>query len=79
MGILKVAVISIHVVVSLLLIVLILLHSGKGGGLSDMIGGSAASNLVGSTAVERNLNRITVVTAITMFFTTIVLVILMRP
>ncbi len=79
MSVLKIAVISVHVVASLLLIVLILLHSGKGGGLSDIIGGSAGSSLAGSTVVERNLDRITVVTAIAMTFTTIALVILMRP
>lgn len=76
----KITLILIHVVASVLLVVLILLHSGKGGGLSDMIGGSTAgSTLGGSTVVERNLNRITVVTAVTMFFTTVTLVILMRP
>lgn len=79
MNILKIAVISIHVVASLLLIVLILLHSGRGGGLSDMIAGSSATSLAGSTVVERNLDRITVLTAVAMFFTTITLVILMRP
>lgn len=79
MTVLKIAVISLHVIGSLLLVLLILLHSGKGGGLSDMIAGSAASTLTGSTVVERNLDRITVVTAIGVFFTTVVLVILMRP
>jgi preprotein translocase subunit SecG len=79
MNVLKIAVISVHTLASILLIILILLHSGKGGGLSDIIGGSTASTLAGSTVVERNLDRITVVTAVTMFFTTVALVILMRP
>jgi preprotein translocase subunit SecG len=47
---------------SLFLIVFILLHSGKGSGLSDMFGGT--STLSGGTALERRLDRITVVTAI---------------
>jgi preprotein translocase subunit SecG len=47
---------------SLFLIVSILMHSGRGSGLSDMFGGS--STLAGGTALERTLDRITVVTAI---------------
>ncbi|MER3453888.1 MAG: preprotein translocase subunit SecG [Acidimicrobiia bacterium] len=78
MNILKILVISVHVVAAVLLILLILLHSGRGGGLSDMIGGSSSSSLAGSTVVERNLDRITVVTAVAMFFTTVALVMLMR-
>jgi preprotein translocase subunit SecG len=45
---------------SLLLVVLILLHRGKGGGLSDMFGGSVTSSLGGSARAERNLDRITI-------------------
>ena len=45
---------------SLVLIVLILLHRGKGGGLSSMFGGAVASSLAGSSVVEKNLNRLTV-------------------
>jgi preprotein translocase subunit SecG len=62
-------VISIHVLASLLLILFVLLHAGKGGGLSDMFGGGAGS-LSGGTAVERNLDRITVATAIVFGITT---------
>ncbi|RZU32247.1 preprotein translocase subunit SecG [Blastococcus saxobsidens] len=51
------------VVTSLLLIVLILLHRGKGGGLSSMFGGAASASLSGSSVVEKNLNRLTVLTA----------------
>ncbi|QXG76476.1 preprotein translocase subunit SecG [Modestobacter sp. L9-4] len=46
---------------SVLLIVLILLHRGKGGGLSSMFGGAVSSQLSGSSVVEKNLNRITVI------------------
>ncbi|MDI2098132.1 preprotein translocase subunit SecG [Ruicaihuangia caeni] len=46
---------------SLLLTLLILLHRGRGGGLSDMFGGGVTSNLGSSGVAERNLNRLTVV------------------
>ena len=44
---------------SALLVVLILLHRGKGGGLSSMFGGSVSSSLSGSSVVEKNLDRLT--------------------
>ena len=53
----------IEVVSALALIFLILMHSGKGGGLSDMFGGSVGAAAQGSTVVERNLDRITVTVA----------------
>jgi preprotein translocase subunit SecG len=49
---------------SLLLTLLILLHRGRGGGLSDMFGGGVTSNLGASGVAERNLNRITVILGI---------------
>ncbi len=52
------------VLTSTILIVLILLHRGKGGGLSSMFGGSVSSSLSGSSVVEKNLNRLTVFTAL---------------
>ena len=48
------------VLTSLLLILLILLHKGRGGGLSDMFGGGMSSGLGGSSVAEKNLDRITV-------------------
>ena len=45
---------------SVLMIVLILMHKGRGGGLSDMFGGGISSSLGGSSVAERNLDRITV-------------------
>ena len=48
------------VLTSLLLILLILLHKGRGGGLSDMFGGGVSSGLGGSSVAERNLDRITI-------------------
>ena len=45
---------------SMLMIVLVLMHKGRGGGLSDMFGGGVSSSLGGSSVAERNLDRITV-------------------
>lgn len=59
--------------ISLTLVVLVLLHSGKGGGLSDMFGGGLGASAAGSTVVEKNLDRITVVAAIAFGFTTLAL------
>ncbi|WP_010525058.1 preprotein translocase subunit SecG [Nesterenkonia sp. F] len=47
-------------VISLLLIMLILLHKGRGGGMSDMFGGGVTSSLGASGVAERNLNRLTI-------------------
>ncbi len=52
------------VLTSILLVVLILLHRGKGGGLSSMFGGAVSSQLSGSSVVEKNLNRLTVFCAV---------------
>jgi preprotein translocase subunit SecG len=66
--------IVIDVVVALLLIFLILLHSGRGGGLSDMFGGGQlGGSMAGSTVVERNLDRLTVIACIIFMFTTVLL------
>jgi preprotein translocase subunit SecG len=50
----------ILVITSTLLVVLILLHRGKGGGLSDLFGGGVSSSVGGSSVAERNLDRLTV-------------------
>ena len=63
----------LHLAASAMLIVLVLLHSGKGGGLSDMFGGGIGASAAGSTVMEKNLNRITVVVALVWGFTTIAL------
>jgi preprotein translocase subunit SecG len=64
---------TVHVIVSGILIVFVLLHSGRGGGLSDMFGGAAGGSLAGSTVVEKNLDRLTVVVALIFTFTTMLL------
>jgi len=54
-------------ITSLLLTLLILLHKGRGGGLSDMFGGGMSSSLGSSGLAERNLNRFTVILALVWF------------
>ena len=51
-------------ITSLLLVLLVLLHKGKGGGLSDMFGGGLSSSLGGSSVAERNLDRLTIIIAV---------------
>jgi preprotein translocase subunit SecG len=63
----------LNVTASLIMIVLVLLHSGKGGGLSDMFGGGMGASAMGSTVMERNLYRITVVVALVWGFTVVAL------
>ncbi|REF01146.1 preprotein translocase subunit SecG [Thermomonospora umbrina] len=63
---------------SLLMIMLVLMHKGKGGGLSDMFGGGISSSLGGSSVVERNLDRLTIGTGIIWFASIIVLGLLLK-
>jgi preprotein translocase subunit SecG len=66
--VLNVIVLVIDIVAALFLVIFVLLHSGKGSGLSDMFGGGGS--LSGGTSLERRLDRITVVTAIVFGMTT---------
>ncbi|HEY8986500.1 MAG TPA: preprotein translocase subunit SecG [Streptomyces sp.] len=66
------------IVFSLLLMLLVLMHKGKGGGLSDMFGGGMQSSVGGSSVAERNLDRITVVVGLLWFASIIVLGLLMK-
>ena len=52
------------VIAAILMTIFVLLHKGKGGGLSSLFGGGVQSNLSGSTVVEKNLDRVTIVTLI---------------
>jgi len=66
--------IVIDVAAALGLIFLILLHSGRGGGLSDMFGGGQlGGSMAGSTVVERNLDRLTVIMSVIFIFSTVLL------
>ena len=70
---LNILIVVVHLLASALLMLFILLHAGRGGGLSDMFGGASGGSMAGSTVVERNLDRITVAVAIVFGFTTILL------
>jgi preprotein translocase subunit SecG len=55
------------IIVSLLMILFVLLHRGKGGGLSDLFGGGVSSSLSGSSVVEKNLDRLTIACGVIWF------------
>ncbi len=63
----------IHSVAAVTLIVFVLLHAGRGGGVSEMFGGGMQSQAMGSTVMEKNLDRITIITALIFAGTTILL------
>ncbi|MGQ0679705.1 MAG: preprotein translocase subunit SecG [Actinomycetota bacterium] len=72
-------VVAVHVLVCLLLILFVLLHAGRGGGLSEMFGGGVGGGgLSGSTVVEKNLDRMTIAAAFVFTCTTFALVFLME-
>ena len=62
-----IAISIVLIITSLLMVVLVLLHKGKGGGLSDLFGGGVTSSLGSSSVVERNLDRITIFTGVLWF------------
>ncbi|MDT0465648.1 MULTISPECIES: preprotein translocase subunit SecG [Streptomyces] len=66
------------IIFSLLLMLLVLMHKGKGGGLSDMFGGGMQSSVGGSSVAERNLDRITIVIGLLWLACIVVLGILMK-
>ncbi len=67
-------IVVLQILSALALVFLVLMHSGKGGGLSDMFGGSVGSAAAGSTVAEKNLDRITVTVAVIFAFTNLILV-----
>jgi preprotein translocase subunit SecG len=69
---------TVLTIASLLMIVLILMHKGRGGGLSDMFGGGISSSLGGSSVAERNLDRITVGVAVIWTISVIALGLLLK-
>ena len=66
------------IITSALMVLLVLLHKGKGGGLSDLFGGGISSSLGGSSVVERNLDRLTIGTGIIWFVAIIALGLLLK-
>ncbi len=72
-------IVIIHTLVSVGLILAILLHSGKGAGLSSALGGGGGGGAFGGTGViEKNLDRITIILSIIFSFTTIILVVMVK-
>jgi preprotein translocase subunit SecG len=63
-----------HIMFSIALVVLILLHSGKGGGLSTSLGGGLGSTFSGTTIMEKNLNKLTGVVIVLFLITTVLLI-----
>ncbi len=78
MNAIKIGLQVLLVVSNLFLILLILMHKGKGGGLSDMFGGGMSSSLGGSTIAERNLDRFTIAIGLIWFITILGLGLLAR-
>lgn len=78
MQILQAVLLVVLAITSILLTLLILLHKGRGGGLSDMFGGGVTSSLGASGVAERNLNRITVVLGLIWFACVVVLGLITR-
>ncbi|HMS24436.1 MAG TPA: preprotein translocase subunit SecG [Acidimicrobiia bacterium] len=71
---LTIVLVVIHIISATAMLVFVLLHAGRGGGLSDLFGGgSMGGAMAGSTVVEKNLDRLTVIAAIVFTFTSIVL------
>ena len=66
------------IITSILMILLVLLHKGKGGGLSDLFGGGVTSSLGSSSVVERNLDRITIFTGVLWFLCIVALGLLIK-
>ncbi|GAB3698830.1 preprotein translocase subunit SecG [Corynebacterium nasicanis] len=64
MSVMTLALQIVLVLTAVLMTVFVLLHKGKGGGLSSLFGGGVQSNLSGSTIVEKNLNRYTIIMAV---------------
>lgn len=66
-------IVTIHVIVSIALVGAILLHSGRGTGLSSAFGGGLPSTFTGTTMIERNLDRVTIVLAVIFVLTSVLL------
>jgi preprotein translocase subunit SecG len=73
-----IAISIVLIITSLLMVLLVLLHKGKGGGLSDLFGGGVSSTLGSSSVVERNLDRITIFTGVLWFLCIVALGLLLN-
>jgi preprotein translocase subunit SecG len=63
----------LYVIIGIIVVSLVLLHSGRGGGLSDMFGGGLGASAAGSTQMERNLDRLTILFGLIFAFLTLIL------
>ncbi|MEL6985109.1 MAG: preprotein translocase subunit SecG [Actinomycetota bacterium] len=63
----------VYAIIGIVTVSLVLLHSGRGGGLSDMFGGGLGASASGSTQMERNLDRLTIVFGLIFTLLTVVL------
>ena len=68
----------ILIITSVVMVMLVLLHKGKGGGLSDLFGGGVSSSLGSSSVVERNLDRLTIFTGVVWFLCIVALNLLLN-
>ena len=68
----------VYVIIGVITVSLVLLHSGRGGGLSDMFGGGLSGAAAGSTSMERNLDRLTILMALVFSFLTVMLAFLIN-
>jgi preprotein translocase subunit SecG len=73
-----IAISAVLIITSLLMVLLVLLHKGKGGGLSDLFGGGVSSSLGSSSVVERNLDRLTIFTGSVWFLCIVALNLLLN-
>jgi len=72
--ILKIIVLVFFFASSLSMIIFVLLHSGKGGGMSSLFGGASMAGAAGTQIVQKNLDRLTIVSAVTFVISTILLI-----
>ena len=74
MDILKYIMLAFFFLSSISMIIFVLLHSGKGGGMSSMFGGASMGGAAGTQLVQKNLDRMTIVSAITFVISTLILI-----
>ena len=67
-------IVALHIILSFVLVLFVLLHRGSGGGLSDVFGGGVGGGMQGSAVVEKNLDRLTIFTALAFGATNVALV-----
>ncbi|RJQ42849.1 MAG: preprotein translocase subunit SecG [Gaiellales bacterium] len=77
MSFIEILVLAIHSILALLVVVLVLLHSGKGG-VSGIFGGGMSETFSGTSVIEKNLTRVTVVVSVAFFITTGLLVFVLK-